>query len=97
MGELQATVKTLSTELGEKIGEIQKQDKTVRDLQTSQVKGNNPELTPVEKNKTVCQGALVERLVGGKIAKQAFIDQEGNMIRKKQEALEKIMNIIKSF
>ena len=49
MGELQATVKTLSTELGEKIGEIQKQDKTVRDLQTSQVKGNNPELTPREK------------------------------------------------
>ena len=40
---------------------------------------------------------MVERLVGGKIAKQAFIDQEGNMIRKKQEALEKIMNIIKSF
>ena len=96
MGELQATVKTLSTELGEKIGEIQKQDKTVRDLQTSQVKGHNPELTR-RKNKTICQGALVERLVGGKIAKQAFIDQEGNMIRKKQEALEKIMNIIKSF
>lgn len=60
------------------VGDIQKQDKIFKDLQTS-------------------QGALVERLVGGKIAKQAFIDQEGNMIRKKQEALEKIMNIIKSF
>jgi len=78
MGELQGTLKALSSELGDKVADIQKQDKTVKDLQTS-------------------QGALVERLVGGKIAKQAFIDQEGNMIRKKQEALEKIMNIIKSF
>ena len=37
MGELQATVKTLSSELADKVGEIQKQDKIVKDLQTSQV------------------------------------------------------------
>ena len=60
-------------------------------------KGSQPWTNTSRKNKTISQGALVERLVGGKIAKQAFIDQEGNMIRKKQEALEKIMNIIKSF
>ena len=100
MGELQGTVKTLSSELGDKVGEIQKQDKIVKDLQTSQVQCDT--VTALNRhenltNKTICQGALVERLVGGKIAKQAFIDQEGNMIRKKQEALERIMNIIKSF
>ena len=43
------------------------------------------------------QGLLVEKLVSGKIAKQPFIDQEGSIIRKKQEALEKIMNITKAF
>ena len=43
------------------------------------------------------QGALVEKLVSGKIAKQPFIDQEGAIVRKKQEALEKIMNIVKTF
>ena len=40
---------------------------------------------------------MVERLVSGKIAKQPFIDQEGSIVKKKQDALEKIMNIIKSF
>merc|ERR1711874_432331 len=78
VSELQATIKAVSSELGDKVAEIQRQDKILRDLQNS-------------------QGNLVERLVAGKIAKQAFIDQEGNVIRKKQEALEKIMNIIKSF
>ena len=37
MGDLQATVKALSTELADKVGDIQKQDKIVKDLQTSQV------------------------------------------------------------
>ena len=44
-----------------------------------------------------CQGALVERLVAGKISKQPFIDQEGSIIRKKQDALEKIINIVRAF
>ena len=39
----------------------------------------------------------MEKLVGGKIAKQAFIDQEGSLIKKKQDAIEKISTIIKSF
>ena len=43
------------------------------------------------------KGTLVERLVSGKIAKQPFIDQEGSIVKKKQDTLEKIMNIIKSF
>ena len=42
MGELQGTVKTLSSELGDKVGEIQKQDKIVKDLQTSQVECQEP-------------------------------------------------------
>ena len=43
------------------------------------------------------QGSLVEKLVSGRIAKQPFIDQEGSIVRKKQDAREKIMNIIKAF
>ena len=37
MGDLQGIVKTLSGELGDKVGDIQKQDKIFKDLQTSQV------------------------------------------------------------
>ena len=37
MGEMQGIVKALSSELGEKVGDIQKHDKVFRDLQTSQV------------------------------------------------------------
>ena len=37
IGELQGTLKALSSELGEKVGDIQKQDKIFKDLQTSQV------------------------------------------------------------
>ena len=37
MGDLQTTVKALSTELADKVGDIQKQDKIVKDLQNSQV------------------------------------------------------------
>ena len=48
-------------------------------------------------NVILFQGLLVEKLVSGKIAKQPFIDQEGSITRKKQDALEKIMNIIKAF
>ena len=40
---------------------------------------------------------MVERLVSGKISKQPFIDQEGSIVRKKQEALDKIMNIVRAF
>ena len=35
--ELQGTIKAVSPELGDKVGEVQKQDKIFRDLQNSQV------------------------------------------------------------
>ena len=37
IAELQKTMKAVSSELGDKVGEIQKQDKVFRDLQNSQV------------------------------------------------------------
>jgi len=76
--ELHTTIRGVSSELGDKVAELQRQDRLVRDLQ-------------------IQQGLLVEKLVSGKIAKQPFIDQEGSITRKKQDALEKIMNIIKAF
>ena len=77
MGELQATVKTLSTELGEKIGEIQKQDKTVRDLQTSQVKGHNPELTPVEKTKLFFRELWLKGWLGERLPSKPSLTRRG--------------------
>jgi len=65
-------------DLGDKVGELQKQDKVFRDLQTQ-------------------QASLVEKLVSGKMAKQAYIDQEGAIVKKKEDAIDKINNIIKSF
>ena len=38
--ELQATIKSVSSELGDKVTELQRQDKLVRELQIQQVIGN---------------------------------------------------------
>jgi len=78
VAELQSIIRAVNVDLGEKVGELQKQDKTFRDLQAQ-------------------QAILVEKLVLGKMTKQAYIDQEGNIVRKKEEAIERINNIIKSF
>jgi len=43
------------------------------------------------------QTSLVEKLVSGKMAKQQFIEQETNIVRKKTDTLDKINQIIKSF
>ena len=40
---------------------------------------------------------MVEKLVSGKMAKQAYIDQEGAIVKKKEDAIDKINNIIKTF
>ena len=37
VSELQGTIKAVSSELGDKVAEIQRQDKILRDLQNSQV------------------------------------------------------------
>jgi len=78
IAELQSIIRGVNVELGDKVGELQKQDKVFRDLQAQ-------------------QASLVEKLVSGKMAKQAYIDQESNIIKKKEEAIEKINNVIKSF
>jgi len=78
IAELQTIIKGVNMELGDKVGELQKQDKVFRDLQAQ-------------------QASLVEKLVSGKMAKQAYIDQEGAIVKKKEDAIERINNIIKSF
>ena len=96
MQELHATIRAVNTELGDKVAELQKQDRLVRDLQIQQASHNRPRQIRFDHLFSL-QGLLVEKLVSGKIAKQPFIDQEGSIIRKKQEAVEKIMNITKAF
>jgi len=43
------------------------------------------------------QATLVEKLVSGKLAKQQYIDQEAAVVRRKEEALERIHQILKAF
>ena len=43
------------------------------------------------------QAGLVEKLVSGKLAKQQFVDQESAIMKKKEETIEKINSIVKSF
>ena len=43
------------------------------------------------------QAGLVEKLVSGKMAKQQFIDQEAGILRKKEEALDRINQLLKAF
>lgn len=78
IAELQAIIRGVNMDLGDKVGELQKQDKAFRDLQAQ-------------------QASLVEKLVSGKMAKQAYIDQEGAIVKKKEDAIDKINNIIKTF
>ena len=40
------------------------------------------------------QSGLVEKLVSGKLGKQQFIDQEGVIVKKKDECLEKMNSIL---
>ena len=40
------------------------------------------------------QSGLVEKLVSGKLGKQQFIDQEGAIVKKKDECLEKMNSIL---
>ena len=37
IADLQSTIRSVSNELGDRVAELQRQDKTVRDLQTQQV------------------------------------------------------------
>lgn len=78
VADLQATIKAVNPDLGEKVSELQRLDKVFREQQT-------------------IQAGLVEKLVTGKLPKQQFIDQESGIMKKKEEAIEKINSIVKSF
>ena len=43
------------------------------------------------------QATLVEKLVSGKLAKQQYIEQEAAVVRRKEEALDRIHQILKAF
>ena len=67
MGELQATVKALNSELGDRVGDIQKQDKLFKDLQISQVRYSSVQYSMIKVTKLFARelwwrGWLGERL-----------------------------------
>lgn len=43
------------------------------------------------------QANLVEKLVNGKVVKAAYLDQDNAMIKKKEEAMDKISSIVRTF
>jgi len=61
----------LSADVAEKISELQKADKSLREQQNA-------------------QSALVSRLVAGGLTKQQFVDQESAVVKKRDEAKDKI-------
>lgn len=77
ISDLQAAIKSVNPDLAEKVNELQRVDKSLRDQQVQQV-------------------ALVEKLITGKLAKPAFIDQEAAVNKKKEEYLDKINAILRS-
>lgn len=77
ISDLQALIKSVNPDLAEKVSELQRVDKTLRELQAQQV-------------------ALVEKLITGKLVKQAFIDQETVVNKKKEESQDKINAILRS-
>ncbi len=66
ISDLQAVIKAVNPDLAEKVSELQRVDKILRDFQAQQV-------------------ALVEKLIAGKLVKQAFIDQEAVVNNKKDK------------
>lgn len=77
ISDLQAAIKAVNPDLAEKVSELQRVDKILRDLQVQQV-------------------ALVEKLITGKLVKQAFIDQEAVVNKKKEESQDKINALLRS-
>nr|CAG4650097.1 EOG090X04O4 [Sida crystallina] len=78
VNEMVANLKPENAALAEKVADLQKYDKMLKELLTS-------------------HGALVEKLVSGKMNKQQFIDMEAGMIKKKDEHYEKMKAILANF
>ena len=87
IAELAITIKAESPELGEKVDQLQKQDKVFRDLQTQQVMIMTSMivllfgLLALAPCQLLFKAGLVEKLVSGKIAKQQYIDQVNTLLR----------------
>ena len=87
IAELAITIKAESPELGEKVDQLQKQDKVFRDLQTQQVMIMTSMIVLLfgllasAPCQLLFKAGLVEKLVSGKIAKQQYIDQVNTLLR----------------
>ncbi|PNF17111.1 Dolichyl-diphosphooligosaccharide--protein glycosyltransferase subunit 1 [Cryptotermes secundus] len=78
IAELLVKLKADSADLAEKVSELQKADKHLKDLYTQH------------------QSLYVDKLVPGKIARQAFVDTENQLNKKKEDCVEKINTLVKS-
>ncbi|XP_050720090.1 dolichyl-diphosphooligosaccharide--protein glycosyltransferase subunit 1-like [Eriocheir sinensis] len=73
--DISSKIRLDNAEYAEKVVELQKIDKTLRDSVVQQLTN-------------------VEKLVAGKMSKQQYMDAEGPLNKKKEEALEKIKSIL---
>ncbi|XP_021917698.1 dolichyl-diphosphooligosaccharide--protein glycosyltransferase subunit 1 isoform X2 [Zootermopsis nevadensis] len=78
IADLLVKLKADAPDLAEKVSELQKADKHLKELYTQH------------------QSLYVDKLVPGKIARQAFVDTENQFNKKKEECVEKINTLVKS-
>ncbi|XP_069693452.1 dolichyl-diphosphooligosaccharide--protein glycosyltransferase subunit 1 [Periplaneta americana] len=78
IADLLVKLKADAPDLAEKVSELQKADKHLKELYTQH------------------QSLYVDKLVPGKIARQAFVDTENQLNKKKEECVEKINSLVKS-
>lgn len=78
IADLLVKLKGDAPDLAEKVSELQKADRHLKDLYVQH------------------QSLYVDKLVPGKIARQAFVDTESQLNKKKEECVEKINTLIKS-
>lgn len=79
VAELAQKLKSDSGDVYERVQELQKYDKTLRELYNQQ------------------QTLYVDKLVPGKIGRQQFVEAEAAIVKKREECVEKINSIVKSF
>lgn len=76
--ELSSKIKSDAPEIAEKLSELQKLDRELKEIYNKK------------------QSLYVEKLVSGKIGRNAFVEAEAVINKKKDETIEKINNIIKN-
>lgn len=80
VNDLLPSIKAMNPEAAERVLEVQKLDRTIREIQQN-------------------QASLLDKLIGGKINKQQYLDQDSQLLKRREETREKIghlTNIIRS-